>query len=87
MHRVELKAVIFRAVFFTEHMFLMHRVELKENFIVSFIPHNKPFLMHRVELKDKTFTDGLETSCQVPNAPCGVERRFSALQAAKFPGS
>ena len=51
----------------------MHRVELKEKckyLLRCWVPL---FLMHRVELKG--FSEFfLLNVCQVPNAPCGVER-------------
>ncbi len=33
------------------------------------------FLMHRVELKDLATTTRTNVKVNVPNAPCGVERR------------
>ncbi len=55
-------------------MFLMHRVELKvpENFL--FYKLGLWFLMHRVELKVVLIILA-SSSEEVPNAPCGVERK------------
>ena len=42
--------------------------------------------MHRVELKEeKERLSGMFRSTFVPNAPCGVERRFDANHTAKDP--
>ena len=62
--------------FFIPNMFLMYRVELKEEVSLHFLPVPFPFLMYRVELKASSgVRRATRTNVQVPNVPCGVERK------------
>ena len=56
--------------------FLMHRVELKGQRIYSGWTDWATFLMHRVELKAYYSPYKTHLPHKVPNAPCGVERKY-----------
>ncbi len=75
MHRVELKALLFKTKPSTKLLgFLMHRVELKVKALISLtasitLVPNAPC---GVERRNK---ESFSSFRFVPNAPCGVERR------------
>ena len=79
MHRVELKVFLYTFPRLELLQFLMHRVELKVPLNYGRMIYSKPwFLMHRVELKARICANfNGYSSLQVPNAPCGVERRLT----------